>query len=459
MLALSIFVIILGLASYLYVDAMLVTKGGASIVKINKLIVKKVTCILLILITLAYVLSAYFATISVAKEKYAADLPELKMSIKEVENRLKKLITHSIGTSNESTSQSLPPTLSASRCIVSDLTTDRILFEKNAYSKTPMASTTKIMTFIVAIENCDDIYETVTVSRAAAYTEGSTMHLAEGETITVHDLLYGLLLNSGNDAAVAIAEHIGGTAEDFCVMMNDRAAKIGASNTNFKTPHGLDREGHYTTAYELALIAKEAYKQPLFRKIISTSSITLSGHYLRNTNPLLGVHSEVTGGKTGYTSGAGKCIVFFIETVNVNAVAVLLNCPTSNDRVSDSRKLINYTGANFKTYELFTRGTRIDYFKVEKGRSNELYGIIDNNVYITLAKWENSSFSVKYTRKSNFLTAPVAYLDVLGKINITFENASDLPIEINVTSEGSVVRKTYTDHLSDMINTLPYIFG
>ena len=429
--------------------------------KHKKISLKLIMCILLVGTTAAYIISAYFSSISFANDKFPSELPEFQMSIGDVEKRLNKLISYSIGNSNEETPQAQVPVLSASRAIVSDMSTDRILFEKNAYSKAPMASTTKIMTFIIAVENCEDIYETVTVSRMAAYTEGSTMHLAEGETITLHDLLYGLMLNSGNDAAVAIAEHIGGTIEDFCLMMNDRAAGIGALNTNFKTPHGLDREGHYTTAYDLALIAKEAYKHPLFRKIIATSSITLNGHNLKNTNPLLGRYSEVIGGKTGYTGGAGRCIVFFIESDNLDAVAVLLNSPTSNDRVSDSKKLINYSTQNFNTYTLFERGTKVDCFSVSKGRSNNIYGIIDKKINITLAKWEKNSFSLNYTRHSNNLTAPVVYSDILGSISIFLgkDESSAVKINIDVTAESSVIRKTYTDHLSDMIKSLPYVFG
>lgn len=423
--------------------------------------VKIIVSVLLIGVTVIYIVSAYLSTISMAKEKYSIDVPKPEISKQNSEKRLEKLISYSIGNKNQTSEIVAPPEITAKAGIISEMSSDRILYEKNISSKVPMASTTKIMTFIIAIENCEDLYETVTVSRQAAYTEGSTMHLAEGETITVHDLLYGLLLNSGNDAAVAIAEHVGGSIDEFCNMMNDRAVSIGATNTNFKTPHGLDVDGHYTTAYDLALIAKEAYKQPLFRKIISTSSIYLSGHNLKNTNPLLGRYDEVTGGKTGYTGGAGRCIVFFIEYNSLQAVAVLLNCPTSAERVNDSNKLIKYTSQNFNTYTLLERGTRIDYFPIEKGREKEIYGIVDDNICITLATWEETHFTVSYKRNFEKLTAPVKYSDILGKICInwgTHENKT-FDININVTAEHSVLRKTYTDHLGDMIKSLPYVLN
>jgi len=430
-------------------------KGAKSKILNFKIIVS----VLLIGVTATYIISAYLSTISMAKEKYSVEVPNPEMSTQNAEKRLEKLITYSIGNKNQTAEIAATPEITAKAGIVFDMSSERILFDKNSSSKVPMASTTKVMTFIIATENCEDLYETVTVSRQAAYTDGSTMHLAEGETITLHDLLYGLLLNSGNDAAVAIAEHVGGSIEEFCNMMNDRAAGIGAINTNFKTPHGLDVEGHYTTAYDLALISKEAYKQPLFRKIISTSTIYLNGHNLKNTNPLLGRYDQVTGGKTGYTGNAGRCIVFYIESGSIQAVAVLLNCPTSAERVNDSNKLIKYTCQNFNTYTLLSRGTRIDSFPVEKGRAKEVYGIVDDNICITLAKWEEANFDVTYQRNSEKLTAPVKYSDILGKICIKWNSGTKAPFEvsIDVTSENSVLRKTYTDHLGDMIKSLPYV--
>ena len=430
--------------------------------------VKIAAYVLVIVIVLVYIVSAYITTVTGAKEKFTGDSTAVQTTEADVERRMENLIASNIGinTGAGSITDNAPPELSASRSIVLDQSSDRVLFSKNAYSKAPMASTTKIMTFLVAIENCEDLYETVTVSRVAAYTEGSTMHLAEGETISLHDLLYGLLLNSSNDAAVAIAEHIGGTVEDFCIMMNDKASRLGASNTNFKSPHGLDMEGHYTTAYDLALIAKEAYKQPLFREIISTSTITLSGHYLKNTNPLLGKYEEVTGGKTGYTGGAGRCIVYFIDSGDIQAVAVLLGCPTSNDRVKDGVKLLQYITDEFETYTLIERGTLVDYFAVEKGRRLSVNAIVDSDVRVTLKKSERTEIRTSYTRSTEaelseegfpLLQAPVSYSDVLGVLWI--KCGTTCTLSVDVTAEGSVLRKTYTDHLGDLINTLPYVFG
>ena len=434
--------------------------------KTLKIKLKLIAYIMVIVTVSVYLVSAYITTVTGAKEKFTGDHTVPQSSESDVEKRMERLIASNLVFSPDNAHGDTLPELSATRSIVLDNATDRVLYAKNSYSKAPMASTTKIMTFLVAIENCEDIYETVTVSRVAAYTEGSTMHLAEGETISLHDLLYGLLLNSGNDAAVAIAEHIGGSIEDFALMMNDRAARIGALNTSFKTPHGLDREGHYTTAYDLALIAKEAYKQPFFREIISTPTITLNGHYLKNTNPFLGKYSCVTGGKTGFTNGAGRCLVYFIETENIQAIAVLLGCPTSNDRVRDGVNLMDYVTDNFKTYTIVKRGTLVDNFAVEKGRRLSVNAVIDSDVFVTLKKSECAEIHTTYTRKASagtsdegfpLLHAPVASADTLGVLWI--KCGSSYTINVNVTAESSVLRKTYTDHLGDMIGTLPYVFG
>lgn len=188
-------------------------------------------------------------------------------------------------------------------CLIDSLS-GKVLYEKNAYARHSMASTTKIMTALVALENgnMDDV---VTVSANAAGTEGSSIYLKAGEKITLQNLLYGLMLESGNDAAIAIAEHIGGSVERFAEMMNEKAASIGANNTQFKNPNGLDEEGHYTTAYDLALITREALRNKNFAEIVATKQKTIRNldesfpRSLSNHNKLLSLYSGCDGVKTG----------------------------------------------------------------------------------------------------------------------------------------------------------------
>ena len=200
-----------------------------------------------------------------------------------------------------------PPQVTARAAVVLDQATGRILFSKNAYEQLPMASTTKIMTAVLAIES-GRLSETVTVSEQAALVEGSSVELEAGEEKTLEELLYGLILRSGNDAAVAIAEFLAGSVEEFAERMTERAHQLGAVHTKFMNPHGLDHEEHYTTAYDLALIAAHAMTLPKFREVAATAEKKISwpgrpyDRILRNQNKLLTMYEGAEGIKTGWTT-------------------------------------------------------------------------------------------------------------------------------------------------------------
>ena len=220
---------------------------------------------------------------------------------------------------------------SAKACVIIDAQSGRVLLSHNADAPLPMASTTKVMTALLALEN-GDLDAPVTCSRNAFGVPGTSIYLAEGETLTLREMLYGLMMASGNDAAVAIAEHIGGTIENFCAMMTARAAELGCKNTIFLTPHGLPCEGHYTTAHDLALIAREAMTHPEFREIVGTSRATIPwkgrsyDRVLNNKNRLLTTYEGATGIKTGYTKKAGRCLVFGAQRDGMEIIGVVLNC-------------------------------------------------------------------------------------------------------------------------------------
>ena len=236
---------------------------------------------------------------------------------------------------------------------VIDLETGRVLYEKNADQELPMASTTKIMTALLAIENCE-LSEIVTAGENAYGVSGTSIYLEKGESLTMEQMLYGLMLASGNDAAVAIAEHVGGSVFAFCGMMNARAAEIGCAHTHFVTPHGLPAQGHYTTAHELCLIAREAMRLPFFRQVVSTQRATIpwSGHdydrVLTNKNKLLSTYAGAIGVKTGYTKAAGRCLVFAAERDGLTVVGAVLNCP---DWFDQSAALLDQV---FDTYHVYT---------------------------------------------------------------------------------------------------------
>ena len=242
---------------------------------------------------------------------------------------------------------------SALACVIIDEASGRVLISHNADAPLPMASTTKVMTALLALEN-GDLDAPVTCSRNAFGVPGTSIYLAEGETLTLRDMLYGMMLASGNDAATAIAEHIGGSVEGFCAMMTERAAALGCRNTVFRTPHGLPCDGHYTTAHDLALIAREAMKHPLFREIVSTSRATIPwegrgyDRVLNNKNRLLTSYEGATGIKTGYTKKAGRCLVFGAERDGMRIVGVVLNCW---DWFDEAARLMD---AAFERYEAVT---------------------------------------------------------------------------------------------------------
>lgn len=217
-----------------------------------------------------------------------------------------------------------------SACVMNAVTGD-IVYEKNAGERLPMASTTKIMTALVALENSSPD-EIVTISPNAETQEGSSMYAERGEQIYMEDMLYGLMLNSGNDAAMAIAEHIAGSPEAFADMMNAKAWEIGAGDTSFCNPSGLPQDAHFTTARDLALITRRAMKTPMFETIVKTQTRTVwpinhldHPHELYNHNKLLSLYDGAVGVKTGYTEAAGRCLVSAARRDNMTFIAVTLN--------------------------------------------------------------------------------------------------------------------------------------
>lgn len=219
------------------------------------------------------------------------------------------------------------PNINARSCIILDRISKKILFGKNEFNKVKMASTTKIMTATIIIENCD-LSQTVIVSKKAASTGGSRLGLKANDKITIRDLLYGLLLCSGNDAAVALAETAGGDISSFSQMMNSKAKELGLKNTNFESPHGLDSDEHYTTAYELAILSDYALKNKTFSQIVGTKNytVTINGYpkTLSNTNELLGNLNGVYGIKTGFTNGANRCLVTSCKRNKMDIICVVL---------------------------------------------------------------------------------------------------------------------------------------
>lgn len=221
---------------------------------------------------------------------------------------------------------SAAPVHSADGMIVIHPESGAVLCQKNADEQMLIASTTKIMTALVALE-CLDPDQEVVVDPAWTRVEGSSMYLRSGETYTVRELLYGLLLASGNDAALALACTACGSAEAFADQMNDRAAELGLKNTHFANPHGLDSNEHYSTAHDLAIIMAEAMKNEVFAQIVSARSFSAHGATYVNHNKLLWRCEGITGGKTGYTKAAGRCLVTTCQRDGLSLICVTLSDP------------------------------------------------------------------------------------------------------------------------------------
>jgi len=341
----------------------------------------------------------------------------------------------------------------AKSMIIIEASTGRPLFEKNAYQKLPMASTTKIMTAIVAIEECD-VKETVTIPKQACGIEGSSVYLEEGEKLTVEQLLYGLMLRSGNDCAVALALHIGGSVEGFVKMMNDKAQAIGAYNTHFANPHGLHDDSHYTTAYDLALISSYAMKNSLFRQIVSTKKIEIPcttrdyGRILYNKNKMLSRYEGATGIKTGFTRQAGRCLVSSAMRDGMELICVVLNCGPMWE-VSEQ-----YLDLMFDKYRLKTVLEPYQYWgdiEVERRSGLKVGCYTKDKFAYPLTEEDEKKISVRVELPDS-LAPPFEKDTEVGKVKYYFEN--ELIFSAKIYTIDGVGALSYADALDRVLSQM-----
>lgn len=344
------------------------------------------------------------------------------------------------------------PDVNSRACVVIDRKTNCVLFGKNENTKKKMASTTKIMTATIIIEKCN-LSDTIEISKKAAGTGGSRLGLKTGDKITVLDLLYGLMLRSGNDAAVALAEYAGRDINGFAELMNAKALELGLTNTHFETPHGLDSNEHYTTAYELALLSNYALNNPTFAKIVGTKNYTItingSPKALSNTNELLGNMEGVYGIKTGFTNGANRCLVTACKRNNMDIICVVLGADTKKFRTIDSIKLINYVFNNFVVYDLESfvnknfedwKKDNLNTFVINKGLSQEVSLNIENlNISkVPIRKDLINSFEMKVECQKYF-KAPVKGNSSIG--NIVISNSGKEIAKCNISIMNDIDKK------------------
>lgn len=327
---------------------------------------------------------------------------------------------------------------SAKAYIVIETTTNKIIDGKNINTRLPIASTTKIMTAICAIENTDDLNKEFVVSDEAVGIEGSSIYLKQGEKISMENLLYGLLLNSGNDASVAIAMNVSGSIEKFCNLMNETAKKIGAKNTNFTNPSGLYDENHYSSAYDLAIISSYAMKNELFRQIVSTKSKKISNtdgeneRYLNNHNKLLNMYEGVNGIKTGYTKKCGRCLVSSCHKDGVDLIVVTLNAP---DDWNDHKRLLDYGFSKLKHIEIAS-----DNSYAQSCFYKDKILKLKYETHLDAIEGENNNFYIKHEIKKDI--KDVSKNDKIGKAYI-YDNGkivSETNLVISDVSQNEMIK-------------------
>lgn len=301
---------------------------------------------------------------------------------------------------------SLCPEISAKSYVIADARTGEIISSREENTRMPIASTTKVMTCIVALENAK-LSDKVTVTAESCGTEGSSMYLFEGEKLTVKDLLYGLMLESANDAAVCLAVHISGSVEDFSKLMNDKAKSIGLTNSHFNNPHGLEDPKHYSTALDMSRIWCEAMKNEDFRRIVSTESyrMDLGGkegyRYFTNHNKLLKTYDSCIGGKTGFTKTAGRCLISGASKNGAELVMVTLNAP--NDW-QDHREMMDFALSLYTTVEVATPGSVSHTLAVVGGREKSVP--LKNRDSLSLSIRDITKLEIKL-EAPRFIYAPV----------------------------------------------------
>lgn len=344
--------------------------------------------------------------------------------------------------------------------ILIENTTGKILYERNSNEKRSPASMTKIMTLLLAMESLEKgnitLKDKVNISKNASSMGGTQIFVEENTQVDVETLLKGIGIASANDAAVAMAEYIGGTKENFVDMMNKRAKELGCKNTSFKNPHGLDEEGHYTTAYDMSLMAKELIKYPLALKITSTYEdyIDVSGenHWLVNTNKLVRFYSGIDGLKTGYTDKAGYCLTATMEKNNMRLISVVMGSDTKDNRSTDTISMMEY-GFSMYGSEIIIKSNEFeesmvvenaDYREIKYYLEEDIKLIVDKNTRDVDYHIEKEIYDVKAPLKKN---------DVVGILKLKYkDNTYKYNLIVKEDIKKASYLKVFSNFMKDIIS-------
>lgn len=381
----------------------------------------------------------------------------------EKENIIQEL-SNEQATIESSTKENSNPIINSRRYTIYDRKSGLSIYGKDETKQSAMASTTKIMTGIIVLENCKNLEEVVTINEKAAGTGGSRLGLKKGDKITVNDLLFGLLMKSGNDSAVALATNIAGSLEQFAILMNNKAKELRLTHTHFVTPHGLDDPEHYTTPIELAILTNYALNNSTFSTIVKTkyAVIKVNGEQrqIKNTNEVLcGDYDGVYGVKTGFTNNAGRCLVTAVKRNNIDLIIVVLGADTRKDRANDTIKLIEYAFKNYKltnieekVKEEFENWKNInqDRIYVHKAR-NKLESKLKEIRIKEIVTNEQINIETNFI---NYLEAPVEENIVIG--NMTIKNGNKIIEKVDIVVSKEVNRLNIWDYAKIIARSYAY---
>jgi len=339
---------------------------------------------------------------------------------------------------------------SAKAMSVIEVESGRLIASKNKDEKLKMASTTKIATAITVIENCPNLDEPFRVDDRAIGIEGTSIYLQKGEVLTARQLLYGLMLRSGNDTSVALALHCCKSIAEFASLMNQTAIKAGAKNTNFENPHGLDSKNHYTTAYDLGLITAYAMKNPTFKEIVSTKNTKIphpdyAHRFLANKNRLLHSLDGCVGVKTGYTKGAGRCFVGAVERDNMTLVCVVLNC---GPMFEECTELLNEGFQKYKNVEILPAYNYVRSIDVEDGKKAKLKVYSPQGFNYPLTEAEQTQINIEYDLP-NIVSAPIKQEQKIGTVKVYFNQ--ELLFQSDVLAMEEVESEKMIDQIKDIL--------
>lgn len=327
-----------------------------------------------------------------------------------------------------------------------EATTGKLLYSKDENKKLPMASTTKILTAIIAIENCKDLNQKHEIKKEMTGIEGSSIYLKSGEHLSVRELLYGLMLRSGNDSAVAIAIIVGGSVENFLKLMNQKCLDLGLADTHIETVNGLHSEGHYTTALELAKITAYALKNKIFAEIVATKFAKIDNElgnkdkirYLKNKNKLLNMIEGADGVKTGYTTKSGRCFVGSATRNGIQIISVVLNC---SNWFEESAYYIEKAFQEYTNIDAFKAGIIIQKeIYVDNKKTQIIPILLKNDIRITINKENISKIYAKLEVKNNIQT-PHIETDSIGELRVYVENDlifSEKVYTINIDKDSNI---------------------